>query len=202
MLEEKVDFDFITRLAANVSNQFGISCEVAVHKFDEKNNLVITQIENGHVTGRKVGDISTNEFLEEFSEKDFMKNSVYRMKSSAGKDLLSSTTFFSEDGEIKGFVCIKYDISDVLSLLGRVPLLLEKTNNPDINDVLEFHLKEAERLFGKPFSSMSKDEKYNVVEYLEKKHAFLISKSSIRVCEALNITKYCLYSFLKEIRGT
>ena len=47
---------------------------------------------------------------------------------------------------------------------------------------------------------MDRADKFRAVEYLESKHVFLITKSSVRVCEYLNITKYSLYTFLDEIR--
>lgn len=46
--------DFLARLAANLSKQFGRCCEVAVHEF-KGDDLVITHIENGYVTGARPG---------------------------------------------------------------------------------------------------------------------------------------------------
>ena len=104
--------DFLARLAANLSKQFGRCCEVAVHEF-KGDDLVITHIENGYVTGRKAGDISTNEFLDEFFEKDFIRNPVYNLKTRDGRDLLSSTTYIKDGDSITGFVCVNFDISEL-----------------------------------------------------------------------------------------
>ena len=48
---------FLFQLAKGISRQFGPNCEVVVHDLDSNDpNSSIVAIENGHVTGRKVGD--------------------------------------------------------------------------------------------------------------------------------------------------
>lgn len=194
--------DFLSRLASNITKQFGRNCEVAIHEFKGE-DLVITHIENGYVTGRQVGDLSTNEFLDEFFEKDFMRNPVYHMKSKDGRELLSSTTYIQDGDKITGFVCINYDISDLQGLVRSLDWAIEDNSLrdlSDVNEVLEYHLNACEQLIGKSPENMDRADKFKAVEYLESKHVFLITKSSVRVCEFLNITKYSLYTFLDEIR--
>lgn len=194
--------DFLSRLASNISKQFGRNCEVAIHEFQGE-DLVITHIENGHITGRKVGNLSTNEFLDEFFEKDFMRNPVYHMKSKDGHELLSSTTYIQTEDKITGFVCVNYDISEIQGLARALDWAIEDNSLKDfsdVNEVLEYHLNACEQLIGKSPENMDRADKFRAVEYLESKHVFLITKSSVRVCEFLNITKYSLYTFLDEIR--
>ncbi len=194
--------DFLSRLASNITKQFGRNCEVAIHEFKGE-DLVITHIENGYVTGRQVGDLSTNEFLDEFFEKDFMRNPVYHMKSKDGRELLSSTTYIQDGDKITGFVCINYDISELQGLVRSLDWAIEDNSLrdlSDVNEVLEYHLNACEQLIGKSPENMDRADKFKAVEYLESKHVFLITKSSVRVCEFLNITKYSLYTFLDEIR--
>lgn len=194
--------DFLSRLASNITKQFGRNCEVAIHEFQGE-DLLITHIENGYITGRQVGDLSTNEFLDEFFEKDFMRNPVYHMKSKDGRELLSSTTYIQDGDKITGFVCINYDISELQGLVRSLDWAIEDNSMrdlSDVNEVLEYHLNACEQLIGKSPENMDRADKFKAVEYLESKHVFLITKSSVRVCEFLNITKYSLYTFLDEIR--
>lgn len=202
MEHEHSQKDFLSRLASNITKQFGRNCEVAIHEFKGE-DLVITHIENGYVTGRRVGDLSTNEFLDEFFEKDFMRNPVYHMKSKDGRELLSSTTYIQDGDKITGFVCINYDISELQGLVRSLDWAIEDNSLrdlSDVNEVLEYHLNACEQLIGKSPENMDRADKFKAVEYLESKHVFLITKSSVRVCEFLNITKYSLYTFLDEIR--
>lgn len=202
MEHEHSQKDFLSRLASNITKQFGRNCEVAIHEFKGE-DLVITHIENGYVTGRRVGDLSTNEFLDEFFEKDFMRNPVYHMKSKDGRELLSSTTYIQDGDKITGFVCINYDISELQGLVRSLDWAIEDNSLrdlSDVNEVLEYHLNACEQLIGKSPENMDRADKFKAVEYLEGKHVFLITKSSVRVCEFLNIIKYSLYTFLDEIR--
>ena len=202
MENDQCQKDFLSRLASNITKQFGRNCEVAIHEFQGE-DLLITHIENGYITGRQVGDLSTNEFLDEFFEKDFMRNPVYHMKSKDGRELLSSTTYIQDGDKITGFVCINYDISELQGLVRSLDWAIEDNSMrelSDVNEVLEYHLNACEQLIGKSPENMDRADKFKAVEYLESKHVFLITKSSVRVCEFLNITKYSLYTFLDEIR--
>lgn len=202
MEDDQCQKDFLSRLASNITKQFGRNCEVAIHEFQGE-DLLITHIENGYITGRQVGDLSTNEFLDEFFEKDFMRNPVYHMKSKDGRELLSSTTYIQDGDKITGFVCINYDISELQGLVRSLDWAIEDNSMrdlSDVNEVLEYHLNACEQLIGKSPENMDRADKFKAVEYLESKHVFLITKSSVRVCEFLNITKYSLYTFLDEIR--
>jgi predicted transcriptional regulator YheO len=48
---------------------------------------------------------------------------------------------------------------------------------------------------------MSKEDKIKVVEFLDKKGAFLITKSGDKVCRYLDISKFTLYNYLDEIHS-
>ena len=47
----------LKQIASALAAQFGSGCEVVIHDFDEhRSEPSIVHIENGHVTGRQVGD--------------------------------------------------------------------------------------------------------------------------------------------------
>ncbi|MCC8108542.1 MAG: helix-turn-helix domain-containing protein, partial [Planctomycetes bacterium] len=53
----------------------------------------------------------------------------------------------------------------------------------------------------KPGREMNKEEKVRVVQYLDEKGFFLITRAGDRVCEYLDISKFTLYKYLGAIRG-
>ena len=69
-----------------------------------------------------------------------------------------------------------------------------------VSELLDDLLLEAERLVGKPGSLMSKVERLKAITYLNEKGAFLISKSSEKIAEYFNISKFTLYSDLNTIK--
>ena len=48
---------------------------------------------------------------------------------------------------------------------------------------------------------MTKDERIRAIGYLDRRGAFLISKSSERACEFFGISKYSFYSYLNEAKA-
>lgn len=54
---EKNQLENLKQIAKGIAAQFGSNCEVVVHELSEQSAYhSIVAIENGHVTGRKIGD--------------------------------------------------------------------------------------------------------------------------------------------------
>ena len=49
-------------------------------------------------------------------------------------------------------------------------------------------------------ATMSRDEKMEVVARLEERGAFLVKRSAEQVAEALDLSRFTIFSYLKEIR--
>jgi len=56
--------DFLLPMMEGIAGQFGDNCEVVLHDHSQGLESSIIAIINGHVTGRKVGDPSSNLGLE------------------------------------------------------------------------------------------------------------------------------------------
>lgn len=70
----------------------------------------------------------------------------------------------------------------------------------NITEVLEFLIAQADKLSGKPAEELSREEKIEFVSFLDQKGAFLVTKSSERVCEHLKISRFTLYNYLDLVR--
>ncbi len=71
----------------------------------------------------------------------------------------------------------------------------------DVKSLLEYLIKEAQNQAGKDPRDMDKADKIRFLDYLDKKGAFLVTKSSERVCEFLEISKFTLYNYLDLARN-
>ena len=90
MTEEQLDF--YKRLAHALALQFGSSCEVVVHDLETKDpSHSIVAIENGHVTGRKLGDGPSHVVLEALHAGDtkLEDRPAYLTKTADGKIVLA-----------------------------------------------------------------------------------------------------------------
>ena len=108
--------DFYARLAHAIAVQFGSNCEVVVHDLETNDpERSIVAIENGHVTGRSVGDGPSHIVLDAVKAGKVHKLSdrlAYLTKTTDGRILRSSTVFIRNvDNVPVGILGINYDIT-------------------------------------------------------------------------------------------
>lgn len=205
------ELDLLTSFIKCVSAQFGDKCEVVLHDFTKGYDSTIVAIENGHVTGRAVGDCATNlgfEFLKDTNSEGNRYNYITHIK--GGKVLRSSTNNIRNDkGEVIGSICINFDITDFIAAGATIKGItmqdskqeVKEVFSKNVNELLDYFLQECQEEVGKPASLMTKEDKIKAIEFLDKKGAFLITKSGNKVCDFLQISKYTLYNYLDEIRN-
>lgn len=205
--------DLYTSIAHGIACQFGSNCEVVVHDlqaFDPEHSIIA--IENGHVTGRKVGDGPSHIVLESLLHRETIREDrlAYLTRTRDGKILKSSTIYIRDDsGNIIGIFGINYDISLMLatenllhSITGTSPdTEKNETIALNVSDLLQELLEQSVSHIGKPVALMSREDKVRVIRQLNDAGAFLITKSGPRVCQFLGISKYTLYSYLDEIKS-
>ena len=70
----------------------------------------------------------------------------------------------------------------------------------NVDDILQHYIYQAESMIGKPMMLMTKEEKIRALDYLDQKGVFKITKTSLLLCDAMQISKYTLYNYLEEAR--
>jgi predicted transcriptional regulator YheO len=195
----------LATIARGLSQHFGSDCEVAIHDITGGIDNTIAIIENGHVSGRKIGDAASETVLEALRNKNIEDRYGYILNSKSGRTLKSSTiNIRNDDGEVIAVVCLNYDISNFvlaersINDFTSVDLVGGETETivDQVADLLDQLIAESHRMVGKPVSSMTKEDKIAALKYLDAKGAFLIKKSSERIAEYYCISKYTLYNYL------
>lgn len=208
------EFEFAKRVAKGIAGQFGHNCEVVIHDLrgnDTEHSII--HIENGHVTGRSIGDGPSHIVLESLREDpEMLQDRVsYLTRTSDGRVLKSTTLFIRDrDDKVIGLMGINYDISMLVSVeeslrdfTGQDKLYSEpEAISRNVADLLDDLLEHSVRIVGKPAAMMSKDEKVRAIRFLDESGAFLITKSGPKVCQFFGISTYTLYSYLDEIRNS
>jgi predicted transcriptional regulator YheO len=201
-----------------ISLLFGPNCEIVLHDHkDQPYDHTIIAIENGHVTGRKVGDCGTNLGLEVLRGSTDGRDSYnYATQTKDGRILRSSSIYIHDDeGKVVGSLCINFDISDLMVAERNIGVFCQNPFNADskvdkniqeifardVNDLMETLIQESQREIGKPVSSMTKEDKLNALEYLDRRGAFLIKKSGDKVAKYFDISKYTMYNYLESLRN-
>lgn len=198
----------LKQVAAALAAQFGSNCEVVVHDLESQDPAhSIVHIENGHVTGRKVGDGPSNVVLEQIMShnEDPQDCLGYLCRTDGGKVLKSSTVYVrSPGGAVSGILSINFDISALLMVEQAVSGI---TSTPcgrreeniavvNVNDMLDGLIEQSVALVGKPAALMNKDDKVRAIQFLSQHGAFLITKSGDKVAKYFGISKYTLYSYI------
>lgn len=211
--------DLLKQIAHGLAVQFGDSCEIVIHDLrSEQLEHSVVHIENGHVTGRKLGDGPSRVVFDTLSKdpskiKDRLS---YLTKTEDGRILKSSTMFVRGDnGTVEYIFSLNYDITALLSIESAVHSLVttqketqirenglnEDDSQPqpilrNVTDLLDSLIEQALNLVGKPVAAMNKEDKIKVVKFLNNAGAFLITKSGDRVSSLLEISKFTLYNYM------
>ena len=188
-------------IAHGLAIQFGPSCEVLIHDLQGDLDTSLVYIENGTITNRQVGDGPSHVVLDVLNYDD----------GSEGRfGYLTSTMYIRDDnGNIDYLLGINQDITEFVMMHRSLESLIgigqaengtvEKITT-SVSELLDDLLLEAERLVGKPGPLMNKVERLKAISYLNEKGAFLISKSSEKIAEYFNISKFTLYSDLNTVK--
>lgn len=207
------ELKFLTQLARGIARQFGPNCEVVVHDLGTNEpEQSIVAIENGHITGRRLGDGPSHVVWEALKTdpKKLEDRLAYLTRTEDGKILKSSTIFIRDDeGKVSGIFAINYDITMMKTMEEQLRLFTATDHTGEepqtivhnVNDLLEELIEQSAKLVGKPVAMMNKEDKVKAIGFLNDSGAFLITKSGQRVCNFFGISKYTLYSYLDEAKG-
>lgn len=202
----------LRHIARGIAAQFGSGCEVVIHDLSRHPDHTIVVIENGHVSGRKVGDGASSVVLErmEHQEQEAQDHLCYLTRTPDGRILKSSTIYIRNSrGKVAAILAINFDISALMMAADAVkefisveesqPAEPEKIIN--INDVLDELIQQSVALVGKPAALMTKDEKIRAIRFLSENGAFLVTRSGDKIAKYFGISKYTLYSYLDKSTG-
>lgn len=194
-----------------IEKQFGKNCECVLHDFSLGYDKSIVDIRNGHITGRQVGGCATNLGLEIMSglvEGGSRYN--YITYTQNGNIMRSSSLhFYNSDNTLVGALCINLDITQsvkyetYLKEFNSYSLCQEQVTEffvSDVQQLLDELIRQAYNISNKSVDNMSRDDKIKFIKFLDSKGAFFITKSSEKICEELQISKFTLYKYLDIAR--
>ena len=196
-------------MARGLAAQFGSNCEVVVHEISERSTShSVVAIENGHVSGRKLGDGPSQVVLEQLGKDGRAPEDqlCYLTRTPDGKLLKSSSIYIrDESGKIAAILGINFDISALQMLENALHEIIspdtQEQKEPEritlnVADLLDDLIRQADALVGKPPALMTKDDKVRAIRYLSHSGALMITKSGDKIAKHFGISKYTLYSYL------
>ena len=198
----------LKQIAAGVAAQFGSNCEVVIHDVSgNRPDHTIVHIENGHVSGRKVGDGASQVVLDQLARQDEQPKDhlCYLTRTPDGKILKSSSLYIRNSrGGVVAIFSINYDVSGLMMIQNTIGELLstrdKEQTEPEriinVNAVLDELIDQSVAMVGKPVALMNKEDKVRAIRFLNQSGAFLVTKSGDKVAKYFGISKYTLYSYI------
>lgn len=194
----------------------GPGCEVVLHDLsDPEPDLghTIVAIENGQVTGRKVGGPSTNLGARVIhNQADDHNVFAYQGLTSDGRRLRCSSVYFrNPEGRIIAALCVNYDVSALAQARALIDDLLTNAgtdvgNAPDeyigrdLMAVMDAMIAEAIGELGKPVDRMSRADRIAVLSRLDQQGATQMRKGVETIANRLGISRVTAYAYLEEAR--
>jgi len=196
-----------------LADMFGPDCEVVLHDLGEMPRSIVA-IENGHVSGRRLGDVPTDLMLRTLrrSQNGGGGPRVY-LTSSRGRRLRClSVTLRDAGGQAFGLLGVNLDVSAFSQAQRSLAALTaspaddaggaetEEVFAGDIREVVAAMIARALAETGKSPAQMTREEKMDVVKHLEERGAFLVKRAAEQVADALDLSRFTIFAYLKEIR--
>src|SRR6266702_1876154 len=134
-----LSFTFLKQVAQALGHLLGDQCEIVLHDLRQPESSIV-MIEHGEITGRKVGDPSTNLGLpilqNPYGDYDVFN---YRSRTPDGRTLKSSSIYLKDDeGKVFAALCINRDISSLMvatTILNDLIRTNEDVEEHYVNDV-------------------------------------------------------------------
>ena len=193
----------------------GPACEVVLHDITDPRHSIIA-IENGELSGRKVGNPATdfaNEIIASrgYEHSDFAANYTSTGK---GKHFLSSTFYIKNGQRLIGLLCINRDISSASQLESALSLLRKQFNlnldpqsdirerieNP-INTLLVDTIQEAVRQTNISSDRLSTKEKMEVVAHLLDQGILNMKGAIPEIAHQLSVSEPTIYRYIQRIKA-
>ena len=213
---QKKNLAFLKQLAKGINAIFGDRCECVIHDFTDITSSLVHM--DGNVTDRVVGAPITdlvyklvNEFGDDAPDKIGYKNTLDK-----GKVLKCSTMFVRDDeGKLEGCFCINFDVRDFIFLSKAFSEFnpLNSTADGTAAQIKEHYAKNFPETMEsvidgmladcpKVPAMMNREEKKQIVQKLDKSGVFSIKGAVVYLAKVLGVSRYTIYSYLKEVRDT
>lgn len=209
-------FSALTLVTDTFGEMLGPDCEVVLHDLRRPTSSVV-HVVNGHVTGRSVGQ-GIRDLLGIVQSPRFRDDRLvnYTTRMPDGRVVKSTTMIFrDEKGEIIAAICVNHDIQALVaaaSALQQMCQVYDKASpapfpvsepppQAGVESVTNTIISQTVQGYGALVNRMTKEDKLEVIRFLDDKGAFLVKGAIERVAQELGVSRSSIYKYLEEIRS-
>jgi len=213
MKMDKKNQDILThyiKVGEIVAEMFSPYLEVIVHDLTNPNQSIIA-IFNSHITGRKIGDGTSDIGYKKLSNELPDKIVNYSNKSPSGVELKSSSlTIRNDNNKIIGSMGFNFDLSHFVNIREFIDLFSKSVEMEELPKKEEFFMwsikTEIQQALNKYLMMnklqskvLTRDDKLKVISYMKNKGYISKKGAKTIISELLAISRPTLYKYLKEI---
>ena len=201
----------VASLLPALQQALGPGTELALHDLRKLDRSLVARA--GGLTGRKPGAPITGLVLERLQAGRTDDLFRYPARTDDGKELCSSTIFLRDStGRAFACLCLNTDVSLWSELARALPAMLpegadvsgrsEEESVPHVADLAASAVSRAIADVGVPVELMRKEHRAQVVKNLHASGFFLVQSSVGHVAEALGVSRFSVYNYLRELGVT
>jgi predicted transcriptional regulator YheO len=205
--------DLLKRLADGIVAVIGPHSEVVIHDFSDLEHSVVWI--SGNLTGRRLGaPVPDINFISDHLESNTPDQLNY-IATIGFRNFQSSTVWIRDDEDtIIGAICINIDYSCLLQakeLLEKLATSMNKVSGftvtntfaKDIDELVNQSIIEYIKLSGCPdIQKMNRENKVDLIRYLENKGLFQIRGSVDIVSSLLHVSRGSIYNYRSDINDS
>ncbi len=202
-----------------IGRTVGPHCEAVLHDLRNPEHSIVA-IHNGTVTNRRVGgpliggpskDVALKLLDSKMTESALSIG--YRTHTRDGRELRStSLVLHTSAGKPAIALCINIDLSAMTMARLLLDEILKNTptdgkepregsDQTDVGEIAVQMIQETLREVGRPPEFMDRENRLHAVRLMHERGLFLIRGGVERAAAALKISRFTLYSYLKEVRS-
>lgn len=203
-------------LADFIAEALGGMAEVLVHNVDDLESSIV-HIRNGQLSGRHVGDGTTDQALKliktgQANDSEYVSG----YKGTAGNHRFRSSTYFIKNREntLIGLLCINVDITGFAEAMNTMSMLLPAPNGAvgilpnagfeenlqgDLTETIRRITRNAVKQAGIQPERMTRKERIEIIRNLQSEGVFLMKGAVNIIAPELGCSAPTLYRYLQEI---
>lgn len=202
-------------LADAIAKMIGPNCEVAIHDLTHPQHSIV-HIVNGHLSGRKQGDTLGHVFKEFIKIAQYNQDMIvnYYDYENGSTSKCTKVLIKDENEKVIGCFCINIVIDGYLQAIEVMQKICETTpienfkekseeinDDSNINNVVQDFISNTFIDMKKTKTKFTKEDKIEMVKFLEEKGVFRVKGSVNWVADILGVSKFTIYNYLDQIRS-
>ncbi len=207
--------DAMKPVVKGIALLIGDDCEVVLHSFKDMEHSVVA-IENGHITGRKLGSSLTDsglEIIEDIVKEGKEIVGPYRGIAPNGKPLRSVTVpIRNKKGRLIGAICMNFNINKITNIKDFIDNLLHfpeekilseevaKSSSLSIEELMKQIFKEVLLSTGAKGDLPPHERNRLIVKELYRRKFFQIKDAIDLVANKLGISRFTIYNYIREFK--